>query len=649
MPETQPSSLHATGQFWTILFFSLLAFVASWWIANAVFLRSPITTDEQSYLFQAHLFAQGALKYEAPAFIQPFRYPMIILDHSAGWFSRYPPGHALWLTLGIWCGSVYGIVALAAAAGMALTLTAVRTMGGSILAAGCALLFSPFFLFNFGTLMSHTTGFMAAAGMILGYVLWQKTGRNLWAVFSGLAWAWLVLNRTYTALLIAVPFAIDALWHLWMRRTERAYWWGTVLFAGSACSGIFALLVYNYLTLGDPFHMTYLYYDPSDQLGFGWRHNHPVFPAPQPVEHSLQKGIADLRHNLHLLDDWLFGFNGSLIVWVLLTAVGWTRRWSLLLSSSALSVAGGYILFWYPGWNETGPNYYLEALPALIITASLGASSLFRWSSRIPRVRIFAIASCFLLWGGLALNFGIKKGAEQRLKLEPRAAFLKAVDEMPPHSLLFIKPEVIAYAWPNHDLVFNPKGANQPVVLARWLDVSYEPLIRQYATYTPYILRVKNSEVSFEPAPAPKPLNFMVDMRSQHRKTGGSRPHPEKPHDVVRYASSDEHPEGFLVFGRQIAIYPGTFVIRFDLETQAPSESTEVVTMELTNTQGKITEVSKTIKGDLERQEILIKFTLNDSHDQEPRIYYHGMGAVSIYSIELEEIAPFSGRTLPLH
>jgi hypothetical protein len=622
---------------WIIPVFSLLAFAMSWWISESVFLRAPITTDEQSYLFQAHLFAQGKLKYEAPAFIQPFRYPMIILDPVAGWFSRYPPGHALWLVPGIWIRSVYAMVALAAAAGMALTLTAVRAVGGSIVAAGCALLLSPFFLFTFGTLMSHTTGFMVSAGMIAGYLLWQKSGRNLWAVFAGLAWAWLVLNRTYTALLIAIPFALDALWHLWNHRTDRRWWLGTVLFAGSACSGIFLLLVYNYLTLGDPLQMTYLYYDPSDRLGFGWRHNHLVFPAPMPVEHSLQKGLGDLARNLGLLNNWLFGFNGSLFIWVLLTLVGWTRRWSLLLSASAISVAAGYLLFWYPGWNETGPNYYIEALPAMILTASLGVSTILRWLSNIPRLRALAVGSVLLIWGTSSYRFSSKKGSEQHRKLIPRAEFLAEIEQMPPQSLLFIKPEIIAHAWPNHDLVFNPKGADQSVVLARWLEDSYESVIRQYHTHTPYILTVENNQIGFVPAPDPTPLDYTVEMRYQHRRTGGNQTHPEKPHDVLRYAEATEHQEGFLMFGRQIAMYPGNFRISFDLETRTSSESGEIVTLEFFNPRDGSTLVSKTLRGEHTRGEIQIEFTLDDFQEMEPRIHYHGNGSVYIYSVHIQE------------
>lgn len=638
MPESCPPPFHCRTRPWIIPVFSLLAFAASWGIAHAVFLRSPITTDEQSYLFQAHLFAQGTLKYDAPVFIQPFRYPMIILDPVAGWFSRYPPGHALWLALGILGGSVYGSVALAAAGGMALTLTAVRALGGSVVAAGCALLLSPFFLFTFGTLMSHTTGFMAAAGMILGYVLQQKTGRNLWAVFAGLAWAWLVMNRTYTALLIAVPFALDALWHLWIHRTDRHYVWGTVLFAASACSGIAALFVYNALTLGDPFQMTYLYYDPSDQLGFGWRHNHPVFPAPKPVLHSFEKGIGDLAHNLHLLDEWLFGFNGSLIIWFLLTLAGWTRRWSLLLSASAFSVAAGYVLFWYPGWNETGPNYYVEALPAMILTASLGAATLFRRASKAPRLRTLVIALALVVWGSFTLTFGMRQGTKQQQELKPRAAFHEFIQEMPPQSLLFIKPELIAHAWPNHDLVFNPKGANQPVVLARWLEDSYETLIRQYSTHTPYILTVENNRIGYKPAPEPTPMKHTVQMRSQHRRTGGNLEHPDTPRDVVRYADSETHSEGFLLFGRPIAFYPGTFRIRLELETRAPSESSEIITLEVIRPPEETRRVSRTFKGNLPRQEIGIDFTLDDFQDLEPRVHFHGEGSVHIYSLQVEEL-----------
>ncbi len=81
---------------------ALAAFLLSWWISDAVFHRAPLTTDEQSYMLQAQLFSTGRIKYPPPPFIEPFRYPMVIVDKDVGWLSRYPPGHALWLGCALW-------------------------------------------------------------------------------------------------------------------------------------------------------------------------------------------------------------------------------------------------------------------------------------------------------------------------------------------------------------------------------------------------------------------------------------------------------------------------------------------------------------------------------------------------------------------
>ncbi|HMP74274.1 MAG TPA: hypothetical protein PKE55_13520 [Kiritimatiellia bacterium] len=621
-----------------LLLFSLTTLLLTSWIASAIFQHAPITTDEQSYILQAHLFAEGKLKHPAPPSLQAFRYPMIILDGAAGWFSRYPPGHSLWLAPGVWIGSLYAMTALAAALGMALTLLCAHRLGVSLIATGLALLLSPFFLFTYGTLMSHTTGFVAAAAMLLGYILWQQTGRHRWALFAGIAWSWLVLNRTYTALLIALPFAVDALWFLWKNRTLRTAWIGTACFALSALGGVFALLLYNYLTLGDPFQMTYLYYDPSDKLGFGWRHNHPVFPAPQPVEHTLAKGLSDLRANLLLLDRWLFGFPGGLIVWAALTLIGWSRRWSLLLVSSAASVALGYVLFWYPGWNATGPNYYTEAQPALVLAAAFGVTALLqRYRSR-PRARAALLATAMLAWVTASLAFTITYARDKRAYLEPRAKILAMFENAPPKSLIFVKREVIDYAWPNHDLVFNPRGVNGDVIVARWLGASNGALVRYFDDYTPKSFDIsEDGVVSLGPMDDEPSLRLFLDLGQQHRRTGTNLPHPEHPTALVRAANAAEHPPNWLLFGRTFSAYPSLFRVKVDLEILNAAPDDMVLTIDIAARSGREIIASRTFHGNHQREPVVFEFEMEHFLYIEPRAYFHGHGDVRIYFIELTD------------
>jgi len=102
------------------LFPCLIAIVAVCVIHAVVFLGDPITTDENSYVFQAYNFLDGVIARPFPPAPGSFFHEMIILDEEAGWLSRYPPGHPLWLLLG--CALGYSQLMVAIAAGLALWL-----------------------------------------------------------------------------------------------------------------------------------------------------------------------------------------------------------------------------------------------------------------------------------------------------------------------------------------------------------------------------------------------------------------------------------------------------------------------------------------------------------------------------------------------
>ncbi len=71
--------------------------------ASLIFHKTPITTDENSYLFQANIFKAGKLKLDFPTNVpaEILWKRMIILDDKVGWVSRYPPAHSLCLIPGL--------------------------------------------------------------------------------------------------------------------------------------------------------------------------------------------------------------------------------------------------------------------------------------------------------------------------------------------------------------------------------------------------------------------------------------------------------------------------------------------------------------------------------------------------------------------
>ncbi|MBU4286327.1 MAG: hypothetical protein KKD76_05400, partial [Verrucomicrobia bacterium] len=93
---------------------ALLAMVAAYILGHWFFFDLPFTTDENSYVFQAHNFLEGHVARRMPPVPWAFFHPMIICDEQVGWLSRYPPAHSLWLAPGVLIGNARLMSALAA-------------------------------------------------------------------------------------------------------------------------------------------------------------------------------------------------------------------------------------------------------------------------------------------------------------------------------------------------------------------------------------------------------------------------------------------------------------------------------------------------------------------------------------------------------
>ena len=70
---------------------ALLEAVGALYIGEHIYLGEYLTTDENSYMFQAWIFLQGKFSLSCPPLEDAFFHRMIICDDQAGWVSRYPP------------------------------------------------------------------------------------------------------------------------------------------------------------------------------------------------------------------------------------------------------------------------------------------------------------------------------------------------------------------------------------------------------------------------------------------------------------------------------------------------------------------------------------------------------------------------------
>jgi 4-amino-4-deoxy-L-arabinose transferase-like glycosyltransferase len=264
---------------WFVLALMSFAFLAAAHISRDVLERLPRLEDEFAYLYQARIFSGGRAWVERQEPVEVFWQPFLLQpDESPDGiyrrFGKYPPGWSLVLSIGAWLGQEWLINAFLAMLNVGLIYRLGREMFDETVGVIAALLLaiSPSALILNATLMSHTWALCAALCFAYGYWRSARRGRGsrAWAAFGGAALGALICTRPLTALAIASPVALHALWRL---LSARAEWRHTLITSALmvACAAPVASLwlFFNYQWTGDPFANTYTMYWAYDKVGFG--------------------------------------------------------------------------------------------------------------------------------------------------------------------------------------------------------------------------------------------------------------------------------------------------------------------------------------------------------------------------------------------
>ncbi len=592
---------------------SFLAAGMALWINEEAFLRQPPTTDENSYLFQAHTFGELRLRRPMPRPPEIYGRRMMIVDEQAGWVSRYPPGHSLWLTPGVWLGDAR--LASAAAAGLSVWLLTgcAGMLGGAVWPVAWFLLICPFFLFMHGTLLSHTSGMAAVAAMLWGTLRWRLRDRLDGAAIAGLAWSLFFLNRTYTALLLAVPFGLDALIALW-RAPNRRQWLGAGLFAGCAALGGLAFLGYNQLITGSAWVPTYVYYHDDMTPGFGG-----------PMGHTWAAAFNNLAANARLLDQWLLLGGGALWLFGLLALLGWRRRWSPLALGGIALVPAGYFFFAHPGVNTCGPFYYFETLPFFALVWILAAQRLLGIPRPALRRAVFAAGLAGLVAASF-FSFRFMRNQAGRIvgEFAERARLASVLQSAPPNAFVIVDdldPDLYT-----DFVVFNPRGLASDPLLFAGLGGRNALITRGLTNRAGFFLRPPNLD-RLEPITAPLAFLERAAWDDLPCRTGRGNGSPEL-ETSGRQAATPEDPPGYLAMGRYLWMPPGRYQACFDLEIVAASPADAAVTLDVAADHGRRVLARQDLAGPSARTNFCLPFELDDYTEVEPRVHFNGGNVV---------------------
>ena len=368
------------------IFLSLLGVIFSAIVADRVYEHLAHLEDEITFVWQAQALTRNHLTLPSPSEPKSFLVPFVV-DYNGQRFGKYPPGWPLVLSLGMRLGLRWLVNPLLGGLAVWLTyLLGKRVFGEKVglIAAGLTV-FSPFFLVNSGSLLSHPLGLALSAGFSLAWLqaFGNPSSSRPWlpTTVAAICLASLVLTRPFTAVAVAFPFALHGLYLMirgnWQTRGRLLAFGGIVLLLGSL------YFVWQYAVTGDPLLNPYTLWWPYDRIGFGPGHGHKV------SGHTLDQAWINTKASLTA--GWFDLFGWPKISWIflpfgLLAALrSHARRVeALLLSSVFFSLVVFYLSYWI-GSSLYGPRYFYEGLYSLTLLSAAGIALLAGWSITTQR------------------------------------------------------------------------------------------------------------------------------------------------------------------------------------------------------------------------------------------------------------------------
>lgn len=250
-------------------------------LARLAFHAFPFSGDEYSTLLQAEIFAKGMIRTPAPAHASLFYVDHVVVDDWVR--SKYPPGAAALLTLGVLARVPWLVNPIEGALTLACLRHATRVVFGAraalvtVVVAGV----SPLFVFNAASFLSHAPLVMWLSLAFAAFANHGCDGRRRWLMVAGAAIGAAFLTRPLDALLFAIP---TVLW----RRFRVVVW--PALFALPALA---LCLAYQQIQFGGWLTDGYQAYAPTARVIW------PDAPSPHQLRFA---NIFDPDEQWHHLD-----------------------------------------------------------------------------------------------------------------------------------------------------------------------------------------------------------------------------------------------------------------------------------------------------------------------------------------------------------
>jgi hypothetical protein len=475
-----------------VLVLALFTVVATALISALAFWHQNFTDDEYAYLFTAGLLRHGHLSVPMRVPNNAFRY-QFLAHHGMRSFAIYGVVHAAILLPGLLIGLPHLGVHLAAGVVVVATAGIAQELFGDRQAVLAALVTatSPFLLATGATLHNAVTSTALLAVFLWLLIRFERRLQPADALVAGLALGLAIHVRTLDALAVATPPALVVLARLLALPERGRRLLGHALIVGAVVCSVGLYLLTNAELTGDwlqtPYDLFNRRWPGTSMFGFG---KGPMKYFTNPPEVAFSKLVAQVARGSF----WMFGWPLGI-----LPVVAARGRRALLLSLVPLTVVAGYFFYYANSVSDTGPVYYLCALPTIAVLAVCGLDTL---SARLSPAAPAAALGGLMVAGAAFFAPREFMAARQvaRLVREPKRLVQRANLHRAIVMAQGMQPRGLARSW-----VFFPPIPGEPldqedVIWTFDVGTRAASLMAEFPTRRFYRLRWERNEPVLEPA-----------------------------------------------------------------------------------------------------------------------------------------------------
>lgn len=420
-----------------------------WWIWDQA-VPVAVIHDEASYLLQADIFASGRWTVPTPALPAFFEQPHVQIAPAVA--SKYPPGHALVLTLGTLLGfrTLMPLLLTGITAAL-LFLLATRVANAWVgLLAWAFWITSPIVMLFQATYMSQLTTTALVLGSWWALLEWRETNRRRWLLTLAATIGWGAITRPLTMLVFAIPIGVVVL-----RDVARLRLWRDFALAAAVGAAFLAILpLWSAKTTGDwrlsPVEKYRQDYLPYDRIGFTADTTEPRRRASMSqvltetydyfLEAKREQGLADLprtvRERALALTRAIFHrARLPLVIFALAGLFFLTPPLRLAVASALLLFAAHLPYGHWPAWTV----YYLEAAPVAATVMALGVWRAAARASSTPRAPIALVLATLIVAAIGAPNARYWRDTRRETAIELQRDLARAIAQLPQPGILFVR------------------------------------------------------------------------------------------------------------------------------------------------------------------------------------------------------------------